>query len=341
MTIPVVAFFNNKGGVGKTSLVYHLAWMYSDLGRRVLAVDLDPQANLTAAFLEEERLEELWGEGVERATVFDAITPLLRGVGDIGDPHCEEVDDRLHLLVGNLALARFEDELSQQWPLCVDGKERAFRVISAFWRLAQRAAVDAASEVVLLDLGPNLGAINRAALIASDYVVIPLAPDLFSLQGLKNLGPTFRTWRAEWADRRRRNPDPTLELPEGRIAPAGYVVLQHAIRLDRPVRAYDRWMARIPEVYATEVVEERAQTAKAAEDSNCLGLLKHYRSLMPMAQEAKKPMFHLRAADGALGSHAKAVDSARRDFETLARRIADRTWRPVHPNVGNSLQRPA
>jgi chromosome partitioning protein len=49
MTIPIIAFFNNKGGVGKTSLVYHLAWMYRDLGLRVLAADFDPQANLTTS----------------------------------------------------------------------------------------------------------------------------------------------------------------------------------------------------------------------------------------------------------------------------------------------------
>jgi cellulose biosynthesis protein BcsQ len=60
MSPPVIAFFNNKGGVGKTSLVYHLAWMYRDLGLNVLAADLDPQANLTSAFLDEERLEEIW-----------------------------------------------------------------------------------------------------------------------------------------------------------------------------------------------------------------------------------------------------------------------------------------
>ena len=51
-----IAFFNNKGGVGKTSLVYHLAWMFADHGIKTLAVDLDPQANLTAMFLDEERL---------------------------------------------------------------------------------------------------------------------------------------------------------------------------------------------------------------------------------------------------------------------------------------------
>ena len=60
MSIPVLTFFNNKGGVGKTSLVYHLAWMFSEMGKRVVAIDLDPQANLTSAFLTEEKLERLW-----------------------------------------------------------------------------------------------------------------------------------------------------------------------------------------------------------------------------------------------------------------------------------------
>ena len=63
MTVIVTAFFNNKGGVGKTSLVYHLAWMYARLGMRVLAVDLDPQADLTARFLAAQTLEEFWPDG--------------------------------------------------------------------------------------------------------------------------------------------------------------------------------------------------------------------------------------------------------------------------------------
>ncbi|MFH0899996.1 MAG: AAA family ATPase [Pseudomonadota bacterium] len=329
MSVPVVAFFNNKGGVGKTSLVYHLAWMYADLDRRVLAADFDPQASLTAAFLDEERLEELWGDdNTSGATIYDAVEPLLRGVGDIETPHCEEIADQLTLLAGSLALARFEDELSQQWPLCLDRKERAFRVVSAFWRMAQRAAEKVRAEVILVDLGPNLGAINRAALISTDYVVIPLAPDLFSLQGLKNLGPSLRTWRGEWQERLKHNPERDhLELPAGHIEPVGYVVWQHGIRLDRPVRAYDKWMARIPSTYAGKVLEDTTQDSVPVErDPHCLGMLRHYRSLIPMAQEARKPMFHLKPADGALGAHFRAVEKAREDFERLAKHIAERSW---------------
>ena len=77
MTVPVLTFFNNKGGVGKTSLVYHLAWMLSDMGYRVLACDLGPQANLTAAFLNEDQLEKLWDEDDASAkTILQCVRPL-------------------------------------------------------------------------------------------------------------------------------------------------------------------------------------------------------------------------------------------------------------------------
>ena len=114
MTVPIIAFFNNKGGVGKTLLVYHLAWMYRNLGLRVLAADLDPQANLTAAFLDEERLEELWEGNNRPNTVFRCVQPLVRGIGDIAIPEVEHIEERLGLLVGDLLLSGFEDDLSAE-----------------------------------------------------------------------------------------------------------------------------------------------------------------------------------------------------------------------------------
>lgn len=325
MSVPIVAFFNNKSGVGKTSLAYHLARMYADLGHRLLVADLDPQATLSAAFLDEDRLDELWPDGGHPRTVVGAVEPIIRGVGDIvAEPYTEKIEDALHLIVGDLGLGRFEDELSQQWPYCLDRQEKAFRIVSAFWRLMQRGALQVRADFVLVDLGPNLGAINRAALVAADFLAVPLTPDLFSLQGLKNLGPTVRRWREEWADRRARNPSPDLPLPEGHIQPVGYVVMQHAVRLDRPVKAYERWVSRIPGVYATEVLNEAPPDSTVASDPNRIGLVKHYRSLMPMAQEARKPMFDLRAADGAIGAHALTVQEARRNFKELAVELAHR-----------------
>lgn len=336
MSVPVIAFFNNKGGVGKTSLVYHLAWMYADLGLRVIAADLDPQANLTSAFLSEDRLEELWPPGNHPNTVFGCIQPLQEGTGDIAIPHVEDTEHTLFkgpigLLVGDLLLSTFEDDLSDMWPKCLDGDARAFRVISAFWRIMQRAATEQDAQIILMDLGPNLGAINRAALIAADYVVVPLSPDLFSLQGLRNLGPTLRKWRGGWEKRLNAwQSDHTINstqipLPEGSMHPIGYIVLQHAVRMDRPVKAYDRWIARIPAEYWEYILQQETDSQlDISNDPNRLALLKHYRSLMPLAQEARKPIFALKPADGAMGAHMQAVQSAYLDFRALAQQIASR-----------------
>lgn len=323
MTVPVIAFLNNKGGVGKTSLVYHIAWMMAAHGVRIVAADLDPQGNLSAAFLEDERLEQLWPEDQHPATIYGAVRPLKRGVGDVDDPLLERISDGLVLIPGDMELSEFEDDLSQVWPGCLDRDERSFRVISAFWRVIQRGAAAHEADVILLDLGPNLGAINRAALIASDFVVIPLGPDLFSLQGLRNLGPTLREWRSGWQERVQRNPANDLALPNGQMQPIGYIVMQHSVRRDRPVKSYEKWIARIPGTYRRYVLEEESgRQTSVTRDEHCFALLKHYRSLMPMAQEARKPIFLLKPADGAMGAHTYAVEDAYRDFRTLTRKIS-------------------
>ena len=319
-----IAVFNNKGGVGKTSLVYHLAWMYANLDYNVLVADLDPQANLTTMFLRDEELEPLWE--ASEATIHASMAPLLDGTGDATMPRLVEPAVGLSLVAGDLRLANAEDELSGQWPACLDGNPRAFRVLSAIWRSLRLAAHHVRADLVLLDVGPNLGALNRAALMAADYVVVPVAPDLYSLQGLRNLGPTLRRWRREWKDRRTRNPVADLPMPRGAMKPIGYVVLQHAVRLDRPIQAYGRWMARIPSAYRQHVLDKGAapQDVPAEDDKHCLATLKHFRSLMPLAQEARKPMFALKPADGALGGHTRAVADCYRDFRALAREIARR-----------------
>ncbi|MCL2768574.1 MAG: AAA family ATPase [Solirubrobacterales bacterium] len=320
---PIIAFFNNKGGVGKTSLAYHLAWMFSERGRKILAADLDPQANLSAAFLEEERLEALWSGPGPRGTLAAALKPLREGTGGLEAVHVEHIADRLGLVVGDLSLAAFEDELSGEWSRCLDGQPRAFRIISALWQVIVTAARERDDDLILIDVGPNLGALNRSALVASDHVLIPLAPDLFSLQGLRNLGPTLRRWREEWRDRVSRNPEPqTLRLPRGSMQPLGYVVLLHGVRLDRPVKAYARWIEQIPSTYREAVADVDGDFVPSPQqDPHCLAMLRHYHSLIPLGHEARKPIFALKPADGAIGAHQQAVTAAHGDFETLAQRI--------------------
>ncbi len=339
---PALAFFNNKGGVGKTTLCYHMAWMFAELGAEVLVVDLDPQANLTSMFLDDDQLESIWPDADDHPqTIQGVVAPLLEGTGDIGPPPLREVAENIHLVPGDMALSVFEDELSLAWPRCLDRRSDSFRTTTAFLRMVLQALGRCGASVVLVDVGPNLGAINRAALLVCHGVVFPLAADLFSLQGLRNLGPTLRQWRRDWNERVDRmppgvqkefqqllqtsEPQQAVARLKDKMQPLGYLILQHAVRLDRPVKAYARWASRIPALYREKVLNAPVQDAPEFDrDPHCLGQLKHYRSLMPLAMEARKPIFLLRPADGAIGAHMQAVKDCYLEFQGLAQRLADK-----------------
>jgi cellulose biosynthesis protein BcsQ len=319
-----IGFFNNKGGVGKTSLVYHVTHMLGQLGTKVIAADLDPQANLTSLFLTEDRLNDLF-EIEPRPTLYGAVSPQFRGVGDVRLPAIEEIGDNIGLLPGDLELSRLEDDLSSAWPKCQDGDERSFRVMSAFARAIEMAGEQCGADLALIDVGPNLGPLNRAALLACDFVVVPLGADLLSLQGMRNMGPTLRRWREAWGDRRTKNPDQSIWLPQGGMQPVGYIIMRHSVRAGRSAVAYGKWIARMPAQYREFVLGIPVDTPEeVSSDPNCLAQLRDYRSLMPMAQEVHKPIFLLRPADGAFGGHQQAVQSCYTDFKALTLRIMER-----------------
>jgi len=245
--------------------------MFADNGVATLAVDLNPQASLTAMFLDAERLESPWPDTDHPDTVYSSIQPILRGEGgDIATPHVKPVAERLSLIPGDLALSRFEGKLSDAWSRCHNRDESVW-TITAFHCLTQTGAADTA-ELVLIDVGPNLGAINLTA-----------------------KAPTG------------------LSLPKGTMQPVGYIVIQHGLRDSRSVPAYKRWMDRIPTVYREAVLDETVQTfVRIEQDPYCLSLLRHYRSLIPLAMEARKPIFFLKSADEAIGAHIEAVKSCYR-----------------------------
>ena len=317
-----ILFFNNKGGVGKTTLVYHLAYMLSEMGYKTLAVDLDPQANLTSMFLEEERLIKIYENDDYRKTILQSIKPLIKGIGDISEAIIEKINDKLFLIPGDLELSTFEDTLSDNWGKCLDRKEVAFRITSSFYRIIQNSGSANNFDYAIVDVGPNLGAINRSTFISSDYIIVPMAADLFSLQGLKNLGTAANRWNEEWNERHSKNPEPTLTLPKGNILPIGYIVMQHVVNEGKPVTAYRKWADKIPASFKDFMIKETKTSFETLEtDTYCLSLIKHYRSLMAMAQEARKPIFLLKPADGAIGAHFNAVKEVYKDFSKLTDNI--------------------
>ena len=119
-----------------------------------------------------------------------------------------------------------------EWPASMGDQNliRPFKILTAFWQVMQRGATQHQADIIVIDVGPNLGAINRSALIASNHVVIPLGPDLFSLQGLRNLGPTLLSWRALWRKRLENWRNPSFPLPQGEMKPLGYLAQQFEIQ---------------------------------------------------------------------------------------------------------------
>lgn len=317
-----IVFFNSKGGIGKTSLAYHVSWMLRKLEHKVLSVDLDPQANLTRMFMDASDLEEVFDR---KETLFYALEPLFKGTGGIKEIEAYEADFHLHLLPGDLNLSSMEGEFFDSWSKCLDKDERAFRVTSAFYRLIKKTGEALQADWAVIDMGSSLGAISRAVLIAGDYVIFPLGPDLFSHQGLKSAGKFLSKWREEWRERREKAAEMNLDfpLPEGRMQPAGYVVMKRPMRLDRPALPYQKWIDKMPEAYRKHVLGQSQPDLPApeAEDEHLLAYLKDYRFLMPMALEVNKPMFLLRPGHGAIGSQFQAAQACYEDFESLTEKI--------------------
>ena len=134
------------------------------MGKRVVAIDLDPQANLTSAFLPEEQLESLWdSEWASNAadTIYKCIRPLAQ-VGDFREPVTKQINPRLSLVPGDLGLAGVEDRLSEEGPKSVYSGElyRPLRILTAIWQVSQLAAREHNDDLILADVGPNRGAIN-------------------------------------------------------------------------------------------------------------------------------------------------------------------------------------
>lgn len=321
-----IAFFSTKSGVGKTTLAYHVAHRMVDLGERVLLVDLDPQSALTATCVSEQRMEELWPDQDEHPeTILGSIQHLFRGIPRVSRPHVEDLREGLALVPGDLRLSMFEDLLSSAWAGGPRTDSSASFVFSAFQAAMNSAAEHHAADVVLIDVGPNLGAITRSALLAADFVITPLAPDLYSVESLHDLGETFDRWREGPEYWRRENKNTDKSLYAGRVRPLGYVVAHGIVRLQSPVRSYAKWLARLPEAYHHGLLGEVAPSiTPTTEDPWCLGVMRNYQSLMLLARDAQKPMFHLKPGDGAIGAHMEAVLRCREDFDRLAKSILAR-----------------
>lgn len=217
-----ISIFNNKGGVGKTTLTFHLAHALSEMGKRVLIIDLDPQCNLTILSMDSEELHKIWTvedkfiddfESTKNSTTsaeFEKIANATRSIHFLLKPTEDGVSDlstisapykitnNLDLIPGRLTLHKYEEKISNRWSDALQGDPLAIRTLTKIRALSIQYAEKFGYEIVIFDTSPSLGTLNRLIISTTDGFVIPCMPDMFSLYGIRNIGDSLKKWKNQF-----------------------------------------------------------------------------------------------------------------------------------------------
>ena len=309
-----VCFFNNKGGVGKTTLVANLAAELAlNHKKRILLVDADPQCNLTQYLLSDEQYIEEY-ESDDPTTVFSVIHPLSIGKGYRRELPIRRAESfGCDVIIGDPRLAMKEDLLSQDWRDARAGGTRGLRTTFVFHDFLEKSS---SYDYVFFDMGPSLGAINRSILLVSDFFVLPATIDIFSKWAVKNIGLALMTWQKDLENGIANAEDPA-ELPVSeskRVRFLGYVMQQHKERVKgtsvRIVEAYKAISEKFP-----SIIEENLKPLFVTPNMNPnLGEIKHLASLAPKSQTTHQPMIQVVAK----GSYTTTRKQARIIFKNIA-----------------------
>lgn len=322
-----IAIFNNKGGVGKTTLLCNLAsYLQVEKHSKVLVIDADPQCNTTTYSLDEDTFYDVYYDP-KRFTISDIIPPLKRGEGFIKEFSITHSSGfGFNLLPGNPMLATCEDFLSSDWGDVSKPEIRGIRTNMLFIHLLSLCE---SYDYVFFDMGPSLGAINRSVLLACDYFLTPMSSDIFSLLALENIGVSIDNWRTMFNnafDRLRSEDKEAVKDLRNKctIKFLGYVEQQYITKTEpsgtkRAVKAFETILSQIPKEMEEKVVQP-INSDKYTGVNYALGSIPNFYSLIPMSQNAHKPIFGLVTADGVVGAHYQKV----KDYDKLMGKIVDR-----------------
>lgn len=325
MAPKIVTVFNNKGGVGKTTLTYHLAHALGELGKKVLLIDLDPQCNLTIIALQMDFIHDIWaaedqfiedfasarekvGEEVfstilkKPRSIHFALKPTEDGTAEVEKlPPPISLKNNVHIIPGRLTLHLFEAKIGERWSGIYQGDPLSIRTGTRVRTLAHEYAKLYGYDIVILDTSPSLGALNRHLLSLADGFIIPCSPDLFSVYGIRNIGNALRTWRKQFesifhflSDQKR------LNFPEKFVRFMGYTIY-NAKRYSKYendlnlAKAHMNYAIQIPETIATSIDQEnRLPMVGLLDHSIGENAVIHSHNTFPsMSQKYHMPMWEL------------------------------------------------
>lgn len=215
----IISLFNNKGGVGKSTLGYHLGCALSELGKKTLLIDLDPQCNLSICGLKPDELEKIWREEDEFIDDF-AKAKIKHGINDItnsvrsihfllkpAEDGADEIEKyplpkklykNLDLIPGRLSIHKYENKIAERWSGAYQGDNLSIRTITNIRRICEKYGEIHEYDFIIIDTSPSLGILNKDIISTVDGFLIPAQPDMFSLYGIKNIGKSLEEWQREF-----------------------------------------------------------------------------------------------------------------------------------------------
>lgn len=328
--------FNNKGGVGKTTLTCNLAAYFAISKRlRILVVDCDPQCNATQLIMGEDYSTELyWNKDtpVDITTIKQVLQPIEDGDSDIATSIVPIRSSKnrfsVDLIPGHPGFSIIEDRLGGAWHELLGGDIGGIRKTN--WNAAFCRAIDASYDIAFFDLGPSLGSINRSVLIGCNHFLTPMGADVFSMLGVVNIA----AWITGWLQLYRNSLRLAQERTPGRIENysigleprishgyLGYTLQQYITKakegVRRPTKAYEAILSKVPEVVTSSLTSFFAHGVTAQNAK--LGDVPHLYSLVPLAQSAAAPILDLQSSDGLVGSQYKQ----REDYAEIIAAIGD------------------
>lgn len=338
-----IVFFNNKGGVGKTTLACNIAAFLNDqMNKRVLLIDADPQCNATQSLLSDDLCEDIYlTNKTDYHTLYSFVEPLEEGEPTI-KPDAKPVPANASrfstdLVPGHPRMSIIEDRLSDAWTKSKSGEIGGIRVVN--WCTSLLTQLSAEYDYAIFDVGPSLGALNRSVLLSCDYMLTPLGCDIFSLIGINNISTWIKNWEKFYKQgidlMNDQSPGAAAKFEvitstENKFRLIGYSVQQYVTRTfkegRRPVKAYDEIMKKIPETVNETLgfLTPQALTIEKLE----LGHIPYLYSLIPMSQSAKAPIHLLENKDGVVGSQYKQVKDYAELMGTVCSRLLENIGAP-------------
>jgi cellulose biosynthesis protein BcsQ len=324
-----IALFNHKGGVGKTTLAVNIAGGLVDQGKRVLLVDADPQCNISSFFLTEANLDKILGESSESevgGTIWSAVKPVVMGTGDVVEvPVYKVATDGLMLLVGDVLLSMYEEELPAAWTDSFARKPRGYAVMGAIRKAVVALATKYKADVIIYDVGPNVGPLNRTIILGCDAFITPVAPDLFSLRALSSVGAAIGKWIQDWRTVQMLAPEERkTELLAAAPAYLGYIVSAFKAYGGAKSQPHEYWEAKIAPRVKSRVVDVLRQIdpALVLNPPYKIADVKHYQSLAALAQDCGLPIGWL--GGNVNSGYAPEIAAANKLFSTVASEIYKR-----------------